>query len=61
MTQHEIETFNQAREAWIKYEPHQWNLGLQRNFSLRVMKYALAAQITVSQAKEAVQRGKPIE
>ena len=61
MTQHEIETFNQAAEAWIKYEPQQWNLGLQRNFTLKVMKYALAAQITIAQAKEAVKSGKPIE
>ena len=61
MTQHEIEMFNLAREAWIKYEVALWNVGLQRNFTLKVMKYALAAQITVTQAKEAVQRGKPIE
>jgi hypothetical protein len=61
MTQHEIDAFNQAVEAWSKYKNQLWNVGLQRNFNLKVMKYALASQITTTQAKEAVQNGKPIE
>lgn len=61
MTQAEIEAFKEAQAAWNKVQGQLWNHKLKQQFENKILKYALLAQITIFEAKDAVKKGEPVE